>query len=344
MNTTTISATRPSITSMSSPYALPVTPAGKQIERWKVSSLTSERDLAKPLHWRRPRHAILQFDPFHESVPDEWIDKIFAVMALAPQHTFQVLTKRSKRMRDYIGTRAGDWNIVLPDAFRPGALPISRHAVIAHLGDTTEEHRKPYDAKPTRWPLPNVWLGVTAEDQTRADERIPDLLATPAAVRFVSCEPMLGPVDLTRVAAPKVTEEDDPLGWTFNALETGDYYSFIDSLGRSEGGDGPQRDAALDWAIVGGESGPGARPMNLEWFRGLFTQCQAAGVPFFGKQLGHTCIMSRDDAVQAVALGAGWDSRAGHACGTVTFCDRKGSDLIEWPADLRIQDFPEPRP
>jgi len=98
-------------------------------------------------------------------VPDEWIDKIFAVMALSPQHTFQVLTKRAKRMREYVSTRAGDWNIVLPDAFRPGALPISRHAVIAHLGDTTEEHRKLYDAKPTRWPLPNVWLGVTAEDQ-----------------------------------------------------------------------------------------------------------------------------------------------------------------------------------
>jgi len=314
MNTTTISATRPSITSMSSPYALPVTPAGKQIERWKVSSLTSERDLAKPLHWRRPRHAILQFDPFHESVPDEWIDKIFAVMALAPQHTFQVLTKRAKRMRDYIGTRAGDWNIVLPDAFRPGALPISRHAVIAHLGDTTEEHRKLYDAKPTRWPLPNVWLGVTAEDQPRADERIPDLLATPAAVRFVSVEPMLGQIDFSK--------------WFFVGAEGGIEYAY-------------SRSQLLDWIICGGESGPGARPMNLEWFRGLFAQCQAAGVPFFGKQLGHTCIMPRGDAVQAVALGAGWDGRAGHACGTVTFRDRKGADLIEWPEDLRVQEFPD---
>jgi len=156
--------------------------------------------LTAPMRWKRPRKIFVNSmsDLFHDAAPDEWIDKVFAIMALCPHHVFQVLTKRPKRMRDYIGTRAGDWMTVLPDAIGPGQLPITKHCVVAHIGETTADHRALYAAKLPHWPLPNVWIGVTAEDQPRAEERIPDLLMTSAAVRFVSVEPMLGPIELRR--------------------------------------------------------------------------------------------------------------------------------------------------
>lgn len=159
-------------------------------------ALASEVTLTQPLRWKRPRRIFVNSmgDLFHEDVPDEWIDQVFAVMALSPQHSFQILTKRSARMREYLCTRAGDWQIVWPDANPPGALPISRHEQrLAMRGAGWPDAI----LRPS-FPLPNVWLGVSAEDQRRADERIPDLLATPAAIRFVSAEPLLGPIDFTR--------------------------------------------------------------------------------------------------------------------------------------------------
>jgi hypothetical protein len=119
------------------------------------------------------------------------------------------------------------------------------------------------------WPLSNIWLGVTAEDQQRADERIPDLLAMPAAVRFVSIEPMLGPIDLTQIPFAYPPSDLTP---RVNAL----------TAGRESG----EPHWALDWVITGGESGPGARPMHPAWARALRDQCKAAGVPFFFKQFG----------------------------------------------------------
>lgn len=201
--------------------------------------------LERPLSWQKPRRVFVNSmgDLSHESVPDEWIDHVFAVMALAPQHTFQVLTKRSARMREYLSG----------EALRRVARAANRIRTVDGL---------------IGWPLPNVWLGVTAEDQTRANERIPDLLATPAAVRFVSCEPMLGPVDLTQI---------------------GGGYTIFDSLsGREETHSGSlyKRVPSLDWVICGGESGPNARPMHPDWARGLRDQCAAAGVPFHFKQWG----------------------------------------------------------
>ena len=132
-------------------------------------------------------------DLFHESVPDDWIDRVFAVMALSPQHTFQVLTKRAERMREYFAGN-GAYLRVLGD----GVERELRNAGIRWHGDNVDRHSQAI-AGATRWPLPNVWLGISAEDQARADERIPYLLATPAAVRFVSAEPLLGPVDLTQI-------------------------------------------------------------------------------------------------------------------------------------------------
>lgn len=194
-------------------------------------ALAPDHILTEPLRRRKPTTYFVNSmgDLFHENVPDEWIDRVFAVMALCPQHTFQVLTKRSKRMLSYI-LRGAD----------------------------------------ATWPLPNVWLGVSTEDQSRADERIPDLLDTPAAVRFVSAEPLLGPVVLT--AIKQGTGLRDALGGV--AYEAGPMH-------REHHGE-----PRLDWVIVGGESGPSARPMHPDWLRALRDQCQRHGTAFFFKQWG----------------------------------------------------------
>jgi protein gp37 len=159
-------------------------------------ALATDKTLLAPLRWRAPRRIFVNSmgDLFHEAVPDEWIDRVFAVMALAPQHTFQVLTKRSKRLRAWFaGTEDTG------DAF---TRILSRAPKMMEGGDDW------WDFLSDRgWPLPNVWLGVSAEDQPRADERIPDLLATPAAVRFVSAEPLLGAIDLTWI--PWAEDNDD---------------------------------------------------------------------------------------------------------------------------------------
>jgi len=163
---------------------------------WTGEVRLNEAWLTQPLRWRRPRRIFVcaHGDLFHEAVPDAWIDKVFAVMALAPQHVFQVLTKRPERMRDYLSTRAGDWTTVWPDANPPGSLPISRHKQRLAMRGAGWPDAK---IRPS-FPLPNVWPGTSVERQQEADERIPHLLATPAAVRWVSAEPLLGPLDGTK--------------------------------------------------------------------------------------------------------------------------------------------------
>jgi protein gp37 len=194
--------------------------------KWTGKVALVPKALRLPLSWRTPKRIFVNSmsDLFHESLSDDAIDEVFSVMGQCDDrglgHVFQVLTKRHERMARYMATRARQaWNR-------------------ARLG-------------PDAWPARNLWLGVSVENQATADERIPHLLAVPAAVRFLSCEPLLGPVDLTR--------------WS-----------------------GLQDDNALpvDWLIAGGESGPGARPMHPDWARGLRDQCAAAGVPFFFKQWG----------------------------------------------------------
>ncbi|KZE34121.1 phage Gp37/Gp68 family protein [Chelatococcus daeguensis] len=237
--------------------------------------------LTAPLRWKRPRRIFVNSmsDLFHEAVPDEWIDRIFAVMALAPQHTFQVLTKRSGRMREYM-------NGIQSKIPFLGRMPLERIHLeaAAHMEgdggfmDALKDHGNVYSLYlDVPWPLPNVWLGVSAEDQRRADERVPDLLATPAAVRFVSAEPLLGPIDFTAIDGGL----RDGVRLIFDALEGGasDGDEFITGIFG-------QPDPRLDWIIVGGESGPGARPMHPDWARSIRDQCAAAGVPFFFKQWG----------------------------------------------------------
>ena len=178
-----------------------------------------EPALDQPLRWQKPRRIFVNSmsDLFHESIPSDWIRRIFDVMRNAPQHTYQILTKRAERMKEFMAW----W-------------------VMQHV-----------EQPPSNW-----WLGVSVEDQARADERIPLLLETPAAVRWISAEPLLGPVEMSR--------------WLGNAPE---------EAGICEG-------PGIDWVVVGGESGPHARPMHPDWARSLRDQCTAAGVPFFFKQWG----------------------------------------------------------
>ena len=238
---------------------------------WTGEVRLNEQWLTQPLSWRKPRMIFVcaHGDLFHESVPDEWIDRVFAVMALAPQHTFQVLTKRSARMRAYLAER-GSRRRDRADAVNVAAANMIMEGLIA-------------PCKAVAWPLPNVWLGVSAEDQRHADERVPDLLASPAAVRFVSAEPLLGPIDFNRIdvatwldsyaKSPRERSEHDPdMRWPLLAP-----FEHMASGYSSPG---------LDWIIVGGESGAGARPMHPDWARSIRDQCAAAGVPFFFKQWG----------------------------------------------------------
>lgn len=206
---------------------------------WNGQVRFNEEWLRQPLQWRRPRKVFVcaHGDLFHEDVPDEWIDRVFAVMADAPQHTFQMLTKRADRMRDY-----------LLDGDR-----VCRAIAGWHKGNLGRCFPASYMSWKA-WPLPNVWLGVSVEDQAAADERIPLLLQTPAAVRWISAEPLLGPVNAA---------------------------FWLDSLPAAV----DQR-PRLDWVVVGGESGTNARPMHPEWARNLRDQCAAAGVPFLFKQWG----------------------------------------------------------
>jgi protein gp37 len=227
---------------------------------WTGKTAFNQTALEELLHRRQPAVIGLGFmgDVFHESVPDEWLDRMFAVMALCPQHRFIMLTKRAQRMKVYVGNvasnRLSDWADLLTG---PAAITAYAKALGTY-----------------RWPLPNLILGVSCEDQERADEQIPDLLATPAAMRFVSLEPLLGEVCLRDYLSDP--EPCDGCGGTH----------MLSSEQCDREPDMPMQFRGLDWVIIGGESGPGARPMHREWVRSIRDQCVAAGVPFLFKQWG----------------------------------------------------------
>lgn len=223
--------------------------------------------LEQALRWKKPRAIFWNAhgDLFHENVPWEWIARNIAVCILTPQHRHMILTKRSDRMRAWFDTLSTE-------------LGADDFSEIVELMAYTVGHV--VDGGVRMLPIPNLWLGVSVEDQRRADERIPDLLATPAAIRFISAEPLLGPIELGCIEPhewPPALAEIDILdaskgeGWIFD--EDGE----LDRLTPT---------AKLDWVIVGGESGPGARPMHPDWARSLRDQCADAGVPFLHKQNG----------------------------------------------------------
>lgn len=239
---------------------------------WTGEVRLNEQALMQPLRWSKPRMIFWNAhgDMFHPAVPDEWIDRCFAVMALTPQHIHQVLTKRADRMREYLSARDVRARI---GVLIPGLVRSWR-----------ENARGIWQAQ--IWPLSNVWLGVSVEDQQRADERIPDLLNTPAAVRWLSCEPLLGPIDLTRICLVPQVRGSARAGIHIDALRGRYVESGMAYIGDWDINAPFPSDAStltLDWIVVGGESGP--RPMHPTWARSLRDQC-AIGVPFFFKQWG----------------------------------------------------------
>lgn len=232
---------------------------------WTGEVRLNEQWIDQPIRWSRQRMVFVcaHADLFNPGVPDHWIDTIFGVMWAClygrneqDGHVFQVLTKRAERMRDYFKTdRRESW----------------AHAAVAYGGgidpDALWDQIIDFDG-----PHPRIWLGVSVEDQAAADERIPLLLDTPAAVRWISAEPLLGPVDLSSLTI--IEKDGNRPGVLMNAL-TGHLAGPDDML-----------EAKIDWVVVGGESGPKARPMHPNWARSLRDQCAEAGVPFLFKQHG----------------------------------------------------------
>lgn len=255
-------------------------------ETWNpVTGCTKDQ----PLRWKRPRRVFVNSmsDLFHEDVPVDFIADVFAVMRDAKQHTFQVLTKRPERMRSFVN----EW-----------------------IKDET----------PKEMP-PNVWLGVSVEDQKAADERIPHLFMTPAAVRFLSCEPLLGPVSIMRYIGVPDRAKVGKIG-----ADHADFDPLVGVLleqaldqGRASVHASSQM---LNWVIVGGESGPKARPCAVEWIRDLVKVCELHEVPVFVKQLG--------------ANSTGWFDDEGPTDHAHQLKDRKGGDPEEWPEDLRVRLYP----
>lgn len=226
-----------------------------------------EDRLKEPLTWKGSRRVFVcsMGDLFHDDVPDEFIARIWWIMGqcagyLDPTryrgHTFLILTKRPERMQKWLnGWSDGE----------------TRRQWIESFGEVYD-----WMSGPKYWPdvLPNVWIGVTAENQQRADERIPILLQIPATVRFVSVEPMLGPVDIYRWLRCHICSNN------------GSYYNPNSDEVEECPICSSEDPSLLDWVICGGETGPGARPVHPDWVRSLRDQCQDAGVPFFFKSWG----------------------------------------------------------
>jgi len=249
----------------------------QSVKDWDGTIEFVESQLNKPLTWRSPQKIFVcsMSDLFHENVEEEWLDRIFAIMALCSRHTFQILTKRPERMKEYFEHE-------------------SRLTRISYQIYEIQRKEREWSGKqinfqhPLTFPLPNVWLGTSVENQKAADDRIPLLLRTPAAVRFLSCEPLLEKVFLK-----------------------------------------PEWLGKLNWLIVGGESGTGARQCHLDWLRSIVTQCQTANVAVFVKQLGSKPIDCNNYIIDVANNNF-----------SLKLKDRKGGDISEFPEDLQIREFP----
>lgn len=278
---------------------------------WTGEVRLVEDKMDEPLRWKRPRRVFVNSmsDLFHESLPDEAIDRVFAVMAICPQHTFQVLTKRAERMQRYLSTEDRVERIAVSSAQLDRA---------AERGIATPTVTRAAMLRET-WPLSRIHLGVSIEDQPTADERIPWLLKTPAAVRWVSYEPALGPVNLRRI------REYD---WHVDAL-TGE--RVFPEARRS-------CYSSLSWVVCGGESGPGARPFDVQWARDTITQCKAARISCFVKQLGRVVHADpREFPTSRILRAPAGGQWAGYL---VELKDKKGGDWNEWPEDLQVRQWP----
>jgi protein gp37 len=284
--------------------------------------------LDQPLRWRKPRRIFVNSmsDLFHDDVPDEYIARAFAVMAYSYWHTFQILTKRHGRMRSLLSSakfvdlfdrefcKIPDWNDRYPDL---DFVPAGHNA---HLMDG---------------PLTNVWGGVSAEDQKRANFRIPALIDTPLAVRFVSAEPLLGPIDL----APGWLSPPVSLPGPSTTADRAALAQFCRDQAAKAGGWQP----FIDWVIVGGESGHGARPMHPDWARSLRDQCQQAGVAFLFKQWGEFAPGIQDYGSRKGLVRRSWyPGELGDTTGNYEIVSRVGKKAAGRVLDGRTWDqYPE---
>lgn len=264
--------------------------------------------LDEPFRWKKPRNVFVvsMGDLFHEDVPDDWILKVFDVIGSCPQHIFMILTKRPEQMKEFIEK-----------------LQVRYYNICSPIKAEFRLKETPFFSKYK--PIKNLWLGVTAENQKRADERIPILLQIPAAVRFVSVEPMLGPVDLSVYLEPGINKSmlnpEARCGHHGNLLHGKPCIHCF-----------PDR---LNWVICGGESGPSARPMHPDWARSLRDQCQTAGVPFFLKQWGE---FMPDDTGEGHPNDLPWVSEETDRSHDQVI-DMQGVDCTNWEGPGQIEPF-----
>lgn len=280
---------------------------------WTGKVTLDHEALHEPLRRRKPTKYFVNSmsDLFHEDVSDRFIDLVFAVMACCQRHIFQVLTKRPRRMLAYILDLEHKAALHAPDTIS-GKLTVPQllnmRAMMSGYGmpgGVLGEAISPS----TPWPLPNAWLGVSVEDQARADERMTLLAQTPTAVRFLSCEPLL---------------ESLKLGLLLR-LDSGTY-------------------KCADWVIVGGESQQGKsppRPCDVSWLRWIVRQCKEAGVPVFVKQLGGNVIDAHATSATHFPEEQCWPAGTKIDHHSVRLRDRKGGNPEEWPRDLRVREFPK---
>lgn len=258
--------------------------------RWKGPVELIESKLFEPLQWRKSQRVFVNSmsDLFHESLPYPDILHVFQVMAKCQRQTFQILTKRQGRMRELLSLCW--WRNLGHSPEMGGDVWVKVIAGEQRAGDQNF--------------LPNVWLGVSIENPPTADQRIPELLMTPAAIRFVSYEPALAEVDWRKFLPRRMALSEIP----GSALNDGCTEMWTEGI---------------DWAIIGGESGPHARPFSLKWLRNTIQQFKSAGVPLFVKQLGdHPVSDNEADLPQLVHISG------------------KGGDMEQWPPDVRVRQFP----
>lgn len=295
---------------------------------WSGKVVTGNWNLTTPIRWRKPQKVFVNSmsDLFHEDVPFDVIDDVFGVMwaclylgrgeNVYPGHTFQILTKRAERMAEYTNQdRRKQWARAAV-TYGGGA---DADAIFDQVMLAEGQH-------------PRIHLGVSVEDQPNADARVPWLAISRAAVKFVSAEPLIGPVDFSAWMMPPCIRNENP------------HLAFPYPFG--------EQVRPFDWVIVGGESGPGARPCHVAWVTAIQAQCKTAGVPVFTKQLGLYPII--EDPVRIGLPRAQWPemewpegtffgNRTGisslNGC-QVLLRDPKGGDVSEWPERLRIREFP----
>ncbi len=298
---------------------------GRKEAHWTGKVELIEENLLEPLSWRRkalkfreqhgrkPRAFISMSDLFHEALPDEAIDSVFAVMALTPEINYMILTKRAGRMEQYFSTRRKNvkyWE-----------------AAARSMGFTFTFTFEGKRISTCPFPLPNVALGVSVESQKYADERIPHLQRTPAAMKFISYEPALESVDWEYPES--IWPKGPQMCCAGPSMEYGCMGLPVD----------PPLIHGINMILIGGESGPGARPFDIAWARSTVKQCKATGVAPFVKQMGSKPqrLMSINAALELHRFAG----RNPDQPEPLSFRDKKGEDMSEWPADIRVREWPE---